>query len=77
MKKKTLLEIIIDFLFGHKYYANVVYTKGTTKRELSSFIFSNKDQAERHRLGLETNYSFGYVETISFRSRKDYSESNR
>lgn len=77
MKKKSLLEIIIDFLFGHKYYANVIYTKGTTKRELSSFIFSNSEQAEWHRRDLETNYSFGYVETISFRSRKDYSESNR
>lgn len=77
MKKRSLLEIIIDFLFGHKYYANVIHVKGTAIRELSCFIFSTKEQAEEHRQGLSSNHSFGFVETVSFRSREDYSESNR
>ncbi|MBR5835199.1 MAG: hypothetical protein IKY66_03450 [Bacteroidales bacterium] len=77
MKKKTLLEIIIDFLFGHKYYANVIHVKGTTTRELSCFIFYTKEQAQEHRVTLDETRSFGFVETVSFRSREDYSESNR
>ena len=77
MKKKSLLQIIFAFIFGHKYYANIIHTKGTSIRELSCFIFSTKQQAEEHRLTLETTRSYGYVETVSFRSREDYSESNR
>ena len=64
--------MIIDHIFGAKYYANIVFRRGTDMRELSSFIFKTKYQAERHRFGLETNRSFGYVETVSFRSKKKY-----
>ena len=72
MAKETVLESIIAFLFGHKYYANIIYTRGTTRQELSSFIHRSREEAEQHRRDLETNMSFGWVETISFRSRQDY-----
>lgn len=68
----TVLKEIIAFLFGRKYYANIVGTKGTDKMELCSYIFLTKEEANRHRETLMTTLSFRYIETISFRSRKDY-----
>ena len=68
----TVLKEIIAFLFGRKYYANIVGTKGTDKMEICSYIFSTKEEADRHRDTLMTTMSFSYIETISFRSRKDY-----
>ncbi len=68
----TVLTEIIAFLFGRKYYANIVATRGTTKQELCSYIFSTKQAADNHRQQLETTLSFRFVETISFRSRHNY-----
>lgn len=69
----TVLKEIIAFLFGRKYYANIVGMKGTDKMEICSYIFSTKEEADEHRDILMTTMSFRYIETISFRSRKDYS----
>ena len=33
----TVLKEIMAFLFGRKYYANIVATKGTTKQEICSY----------------------------------------
>lgn len=66
----TVLKEIMAFLFGRKYYANIVATKGTTKQEICSYIFATKEAANRHRLEIETTLSFRYIETVSFRSRK-------
>lgn len=68
----TVLKEIIAFILGRKYYANIVGTKGTDKMELCSYIFLTKEEANRHRDTLMTTLSFRYIETISFRSRKDY-----
>lgn len=65
----TVLTEIMAFLFGRKYYANIIYTKGTGKQEMSSFIFASREAANTHRDQLAFNNSYGYVETISFRSR--------
>ena len=73
----TVLKEIIAFLFGRKYYANIVGTKGTAEMQLCSFIFLTKEQADKHRDELMTTLSFRYIETISFRSRKDYSQPKR
>lgn len=69
---KTVLTEILAFIFGRKYYANIINTRGTDKCELSSFIFHSKEEAEAHRLKLETTMSYLYIETVSFRSRKEY-----
>ena len=66
----TVLKEILAFLFGRKYYANVMATKGTTKQEICSYIFATKEAAQRHRLEIETTLSFRFVETISFRSHR-------
>lgn len=64
---------IAEFLFGKKYYANIINTRGTTKFELSSFIFQTKEEAMEHKSNLMYgNLSFVYIETVSFRSRKRY-----
>lgn len=70
--QETVLQSIIAWFIGHKYYANIVNTRGTDKLEITSFIFHSKDEAEAHRRTLETTRTFLYVETISFRSRRNY-----
>lgn len=68
----TILTEIAAFILGRKYYANIIHTRGTKKCEISSFIFLSKKEADSHRLDLENNLSYGHVETVSFRSRKEY-----
>ncbi|HIT83300.1 MAG TPA: hypothetical protein IAA99_03770 [Candidatus Avibacteroides faecavium] len=68
----TVLKEIIAFIFGRKYYANIVGTKGTAEMQLCSFIFRTKAEAGKHRDELMSTLSFKYIETISFRSRKEY-----
>lgn len=66
----TVFKEIIAFLFGRKYYANIIVTKGVAKQEICSYIFATREAAERHRLEIEATLSFRFVETVSFRSRK-------
>ena len=69
---KTVLQAIIAFVFGQKYYVNIFNRKGTPMVEVSSFIFASKAEAQEHRKEMENSASFAYMETISFRSRYDY-----
>ena len=66
----TVLKEIIAFLFGRKYYANIIATKGVAKQEICSYIFATREAADNHRNEIETTLSFRYIETVSFRSRK-------
>lgn len=68
----SVLQAIVAFIFGHKYYANIVNTRGTDRFEVASFIFLTKEEAIRHRRSLDTTRSYQYVETVSFRSRMVY-----
>ena len=72
MQRKTLLSLIADFLFGAKYYANIVQMRGTSRVDISSYVFSTYEEAMEHRREVEGTASYGYVETISFRSRNYY-----
>ncbi len=67
-----LLNLILNHIFGRKYYANIINTRGTDRCEICCFIFHNRQEAEDHRRSLNDNRSFMYIETISFRSRKEY-----
>ena len=67
-----LITEILDLLFGRKYYANIINVKGTGKYEMTSYIFSNKEDAKRHEERVKTTLSFIFVETISFRSKREY-----
>lgn len=67
--KTTVLKEIISFLFGRKYYANIINTKGTNTTEICSFIFSTKEEVEQHKMEILSTSSYQFVETVSFRSR--------
>lgn len=67
-----LIKRIVEHILGRKYYANIVRNNGTNGRELASFIFRTKTAAEEHRNILTTNRLYTYVETISFRSHREY-----
>ena len=69
----TILTEILAFILGRKYYANIINTRGTDKCEVSSFIFRSRQEADSHRHALDGNLSYRFVETVSFRSRRDYS----
>lgn len=68
----TVIKEIVSFLFGRKYYANIIGTHGVDKQEVCSYIFSTKEGAMKHRDGIMTTRTFYFIETISFRSRKEY-----
>lgn len=70
--KETVLQSIVAFIFGHKYYTNIYNTIGTMRCDISGFIFPTKAEAEEHRRQMESNRSFKFVEMISFRSRNVY-----
>lgn len=67
----TVLNEILAFLFGRKYYANVIATNGIAKIEICSYIFATQEEAKKHQRELDTNLSYSYVTTVSFRSRKN------
>jgi len=69
---ETVLSNIVAFVLGKKYYANIINTRGTDKCEITSFIFRTKEEADRHRKTLESTLSYIWIETVSFRSRRDY-----
>lgn len=66
----TVFKEIMAFLFGRKYYANVIATRGLAKQEICSYIFASKEEAAKHRIEIDATLSYVFVETISFRSRK-------
>lgn len=72
MVSGSVLEKIADFIFGHRYYANIINTRGTDKCEVCSYIFRTREQAKQHRKTIDSTLSFLYIETVSFRSYKDY-----
>lgn len=73
--QNSVLSKILDFIFGRKYYATIMNTRGTAACDINSTIFLSKQAAEAHRQRLESTTSFMWVETISFRSHKDYTTS--
>lgn len=72
VKKESVIEYLIGLLVGYKYYVNVINLRGTDRIEMSSGIYRRKEDAESHRMRLYDNRSYGFVETVCFRSRKRY-----
>jgi transposase-like protein len=73
----NIIQSILAMLLGQQYWANIINTRGTDRCELCCYIFTTKEDAEQHRRDLESTASFMYVETVSFRSRRQYSKVNR
>ena len=72
MAQETVLQAIIAHIFGHKYYVNIINTRGTDRCETTSYIHRSKEDAMRHKLEIDSTRSYLYIETISFRSHKQY-----
>ena len=70
--KETVFQAILAHMFGHKYYVNIVNTRGTDICETTSFIHRTKEAALKHRREIEATRTYLWIETVSFRSRKDY-----
>lgn len=68
----TLIETILEFVFGRKYYMNIFHRIGTNAVSASSLFFGTKEEAINHREKNETNITYRFVETVSFRSRNLY-----
>lgn len=75
--KTTVLEEIIAFVFGRKYYANIINVRGTNDCEICSHIFRTKEEADRHIETLNSTLSYTYLETVAFRSRNVYYDNSR
>ena len=70
----NIIQAIIAMILGQKYWANIIFTRGTAKCEISCFIFDTREKADEHARSLDTNRSYGFVETISFRSRRQLTD---
>ena len=70
--KQSILQAIVAFVCGQKYYVNIVNRRGTNICEISSYIFSTKEQAEQHRRQVEATTTFLFIQTVTFRSRHTY-----
>lgn len=66
---KALLKAISEFLFGKKYYANIVNLIGTDHVQIACHIFHTPEAAAEHRRQIDATASYQWIETISFRSR--------
>lgn len=66
----SLLHLIIDHLFGHKYFVNVYNRRGTSQICVSSNIYYTRAAALSE--AAQPNASFLYIETVAFRSRYPY-----
>jgi hypothetical protein len=73
----NIIQAILALVLGNKYWANIINPRGTDRCELSCFIFTTREDAERHKQDLGNTASFMWVETVSFRSRKQYQKVNR
>lgn len=65
-----LLNSILDFLFGKKYYAVVLWRTSTDIFEISSHIFRNKGQVEAYKETMYGNRTYRIHAVVSFRTRE-------
>lgn len=70
----NIIQAIFQMILGTKYYANIINTRGTADIELSCYIFDTRQQADEHARSLQNNRSFMFLETISFRSRRQLTD---
>lgn len=71
-QETTVLKSIAHLLFGYKYYAVILNTRGTKRTELTSFIFRTKEEVKQYKESMETNLSYKILEVVSFRSRNGF-----
>lgn len=65
-----VIESILDFLLGKKYYAAVLWRTSTDIFEISSNIFRTKAEVERYKLVMAGNRTYRIQAIVSFRTRE-------
>jgi len=74
--KESVITLIANHLLGRKYWVNIVNWRGTGRLEMTSKIHATAEAALQHRHDIESTASFVWVETVTFRSHKDYRVTN-
>ena len=69
---KNPITAIIDRIFGRKYYAVIIGRQGSGIYEIASTIHRSRHSADTHRQQIQLTRTFIYIQTISFRSRNDF-----
>lgn len=69
---KRCINLILNALYGREYYAVIVGERGSDRYDLTSRIHRTPEEAEAHRRRIEMTRAYVYVETVRFRSRRDY-----
>lgn len=67
--KQSIIQQIIDHIFGRKYYAVISNRIGTFRVGIHENICSSRSEAKKLLLGVGT---FQELEIVSFRSRNKY-----
>lgn len=73
----SVLQLIINFVFGRKYYACILNVSGTQKYDISCFIFTSTKEVEDYKEQMKTNLRYSVVKVISFRSRMNYGNNKK
>lgn len=69
-RNMKVIESILDFLLGKKYYAAVLWRTSTDIFEISSNIFRTKAEVERYKLVMADNRTYRIQAIVSFRTRE-------
>ena len=69
---KRCINLILNALYGREYYAVIVGERGSDRYDLTSCIHHTAEEAEAHRRRIEMTRTYVYVETVRFRSRREY-----
>lgn len=68
--KISLLRLLADHLFGHRYYINIYNRRGTAMLHVSARIHYTRASATAEAAAVGP--SFLHIETVSFRSHYKY-----
>ncbi|MCD8288151.1 MAG: hypothetical protein LUC18_04845 [Porphyromonadaceae bacterium] len=68
----TILKEVITFLLGRKYYGATFCLRGVSEYQFNSVIYTSKEAMLLHKQEMDDNRTYKWIETFSFRSRKDY-----
>ena len=70
--EKSLIQRILEYFFGFRYFANIINVRGTDRCEITCFIVRSREDAQKHAESVRSTLSFDFIETVSFRSHRVY-----
>lgn len=72
MRKISLLQRITERILGKKFYVCIIGMKGSGQYFVNSTIYRSKEDVARYRDQLQTNESFVFIGSYSFRAHNDF-----